>query len=177
VVELEHKELILRGEGTDCLWNLIQDEHIRPILVDSRLHVSMVDVVRVFKPRIKNPRQYWKDHKRALLAKDWGGDDLTPDPELVANLYRLKLEAADGKMRETDVGSLWLMVYVGGRLNQPFYKHITQTYTMSQLRQRLYHIERGAEWAAEYVRQEMAELELPPPARPFEDWGYTAERG
>lgn len=164
--------IVLRGEGTDCIWNLIQDGYIRPILVDGLLHVSMVDVVRVFKPKIKNPRQYWKDHKLELLAKDWDAKVKTPDPELVAHLYRLKLPASDGKNYRTDVGSLWLLVYVGGRLSQPFYKHITKSLTLAELRQRVANIARGAEWRADTNHREMADLEPPEPLSAYQEMGY-----
>jgi len=163
---------LFRGEGTDCLWHLVQDGHVRPLLVGGVLHVSMVDVIHAFKRNIKNPRQYWKDHKRALLAKDWEDKGKTPDPELVANLYQLKLPASDGKLYRTDVGTLWLMTYVGGRINQDFYKLITKSYTMAQLKYRIHNIGRGAEWAAEYVHGQMEDSDPIEPTSAWEDMGY-----
>lgn len=165
--------IIWRGEGTDCIWNIIHDGYIRPVVHNGLLHVSMIDTVHVFKPTIKNPRQYWKDHKRALLAQDWDSKIKIPDPELVANLYRLKLAATDGKEYLTDVGSLWLFFYVGGRLNQPFYKHMTKVYSLVQLRYRLNNIAMGMEWAAEYVHSQMKDLDPPDKLNPFEEMGYS----
>jgi hypothetical protein len=176
VQQPEGNSNLFRGEGTDCLWHLVQDGHVRPLLVGGVLHVSMVDVVHTFKPNIKNPRQYWKDHKRSLLAKDWEDKAKTPDPELVANLYQLKLVAGDGKLRLADVGSLWLMTYVGGRINQDFYKLITKTYTMVQLKYRIHNISRGAEWAAEYVHEQMTDSDPIEPTSAFEDMGYRRDK-
>jgi hypothetical protein len=75
----------LRGVGLDAVANLIHDGFIRPIVVNGEQYGSLVDVMSVFSGA-KNPRQYWKDHKRQLLHDD---------PELVENLYRLKLPASD----------------------------------------------------------------------------------
>src|SRR5262245_2515094 len=85
--------VIIHGEGMDAVGNLIPDGVIRPILVNGEQYASLVDIIRVFKPDIKNSRQYWKDHKKDLLSRDDGSED----PELVANLYQLKVRAADGK--------------------------------------------------------------------------------
>lgn len=164
--------IIWRGEGTDTIWNIIQDGYVRPVVHNGLLHVSMIDTIHVFNPNSKNPRQYWKDHKRALLSQNWGEKIKVPDPELVANLYQLKLTAADGKLRLTDVGSLWLFFYVGGRLNQPFYKHMTKVYSLVQLRYRLNNIAMGKEWAAEYVHSQMKNLDPPEHLSAREEQGY-----
>lgn len=168
----DNTEIVLRGEGIDALWNLIRDGYIRPIVVDGVERVSMIDVVHVCKPKIVNPRQYWKDHKKQLLSLDWDDKASEPDPELVANLYQLKLQAPDGKMRLTDVGTFWLFVYVAGRLNQAFYKQITKGYSLAVLKYRLSNMSRGMEWRGDTNHKEMRDLDPPDPESAWADLGY-----
>jgi len=57
--------------------------------------LSIVDIIAVLtdSPR---PRKYWFDLKKRLLEEG---------SELSANIGQLKMQAPDGKMRETDVGT------------------------------------------------------------------------
>lgn len=134
----------LRGQGMDSVHNLIQDGFIRPIEVNGELYGSLVDIITIFKSDIKNPRQYWKDHKQQILAKDDG----TPDPELVANLYQLKIPAADGKKYKTDVAPLWVCVYIAMTINQEFRKRLAK-FTAVEIKHRMVNVARGMEWAAD----------------------------
>lgn len=147
----------LRGEGIDCINNLIQDGHLRTILYNGELYGSLINIIQVLKPGIKNHRQYWKDHKRQLLAKDDG----EIDPELVANLYQLSLPASDGKMYKTDVAPLMVCVYVAGKINQEFYKRMS-AFTAYGIKYRFLNLASGKEWHADTVHAKMIEANLEP---------------
>jgi len=74
---------------------LFNDYKIRAVWDEKKedWYFSVIDVVGVLSES-KNPRNYWKVLKKRL--KDEGS-------ELVTNCNRLKMSAADGKMRLTDV--------------------------------------------------------------------------
>lgn len=136
----------------DSVHNLIQDGFIRPIKVDGETYGSLVDIIAVFKPNIKNPRQYWKDHKTQILANDDGA----PDSELVANLYQLKIPASDGKKYKTDVAPLWVCVYVAMTINQEFRKRLAK-FTAVEIKHRMVNVARGIEWAADTTHTALVE--------------------
>lgn len=77
---------------------MFNDRQIRTAWDDKeeKWYFSIVDVVAVLTDSIdyQTARKYWKVLKGRLLQE---GD------ELVTNCYQLKLRAADGKMRLTDV--------------------------------------------------------------------------
>ena len=77
---------------------LFNDRQIRTAWDDKeeKWYFSIVDVVAVLTDSIdyQTARKYWKVLKGRLLQE---GD------ELVTNCYQLKMRAADGKMRLTDV--------------------------------------------------------------------------
>lgn len=146
-------QIVLRGAGMDCVFNLIQDGHIRPIEVGGRKLGSLVDVVSVF-AGVKNPRQYWKDHKKQLLSKNPLRRNAEADPELVANLYQLKLKASDGKSYKTDVAPLWVCVYVAMTINAEFRKRMAK-FTAAEIKYRMGNVSRGFEWAADTIRESL----------------------
>lgn len=150
------KQIVLRGVGTDRLFNAINDGYIRLLLVKGELYASPIDIIECFRDDIENPRQFWKDQKKRLLSKDWNAkrSKLEYDPELVANLYRLKIPAADGKKYLTDLVPLWVGVYIAGRLNQEFYKAMSK-YTAAGLKYHMMNVARGLEWASETIRAEL----------------------
>jgi hypothetical protein len=98
----------------------------------------------------KNPRQYWKDHKDAILADD---------PELVANLYQLKLVAADGKLRLTDVAPLKTCVFVALTINHDLRKQFAGI-SAAQIAYRMSNIAKGMEWAADTIHQQLVDGNL-----------------
>ena len=61
-------------------------------------YFSIVDIIGILTDS-KNPRRYWSDLKRNM--KDTEGAD-----QLYGNIVQLKMEASDGKMRETDVADM-----------------------------------------------------------------------
>jgi hypothetical protein len=138
--------IVLRGSGMDCVANLIHDGFIRPIDVNGEQYGSLVDVMEVFSGT-KNPRQYWKDHKKQIL---------TDDPELVENVYQLKLPAADGKNYKTDVAPLWVCVFVALTINHDFRKRLAK-FTASEIKYRMGNVARGSEWAADSIHRQMVD--------------------
>lgn len=128
----------------DVIPNLISDGHIRVVEYNGQLYGSLVDVMKVFSGA-KNHRQYWKDHKDAILAND---------PELVANLYQLKLVADDGKMRLTDVAPLKTCIFVALTISHDLRKQFAGI-SAAQIAYRMSNVAKGMEWAADTVRQRM----------------------
>lgn len=74
---------------------LFEEKKVRAVYddVEEKWYFSVVDVVAVLTDS-PNPRNYWKVLKHRL--KNEGN-------ETVTNCHQLKLQAADGKMRKTDV--------------------------------------------------------------------------
>jgi cell filamentation protein len=101
---------------------IFQDEQIRSIWdsFGQRQLYSVVDVVAVLSGS-ENPRHYWTVLKKRL--KEEGN-------ETVTNCERLKLAAADGKMRLTDVadaeGILNLIPLIPGKNAEPFRRWFIQ---------------------------------------------------
>ena len=81
----ENKIKIFRGQEIRHKWDKDEEEW----------YFSVIDVVGVLS-QSENPRNYWKVLKKRL--KDEGN-------EVVTNCNRLKMLAADGKMRLTDVAN------------------------------------------------------------------------
>lgn len=76
---------------------IFRGNKIRKILHKNEWHFSVIDVVGVLTDS-ENPRRYWSDLKRKL-AEDEGFF------ELYDFIVQFKLEAPDGKLRETDVAN------------------------------------------------------------------------
>jgi DNA-damage-inducible protein D len=74
---------------------IFQEKKIRRVLHDGEWFFSVIDVIGVLSES-EDPRNYWKVLKYRL--KDEGS-------QVVTDCNRLKLEAEDGKMRETDCAS------------------------------------------------------------------------
>lgn len=77
-------------------------------------YFSIVDIVGILtdQPTVERARNYWEVLKNRLLKEG---------NETITNCNRLKLEAEDGKMRLTDVGTnstlsllYWQRFYMGG---------------------------------------------------------------
>ncbi len=67
-------------------------------------YFSVIDIIEIL-TESSIPKKYWSDLKKKLASE--GG-------EVYENIVRLKMQAEDGKMRETDVAdtemSKWLMI-------------------------------------------------------------------
>ncbi|MBL1280111.1 MAG: Bro-N domain-containing protein [Fluviicola sp.] len=74
---------------------LFQDKQIRTTFneTDQKWYFAIIDVVQVL-TESSNARRYWSDLKRKLTKEGYN--------ELYENIVQLKLEAPDGKLRETD---------------------------------------------------------------------------
>ena len=72
-----------------------QDQKIRTTFneADQKWYFAIIDVVQVL-TESSNARRYWSDLKRKLVKEGYN--------ELYENIVQLKLEAPDGKLRETD---------------------------------------------------------------------------
>lgn len=73
--------------------SVFQGKAVRKILIDNEWWFSVIDVVGLLTDS-ENPRDYW--YKMKIREKD------DAEIELSTNCRQLKLEAPDGKMRETD---------------------------------------------------------------------------
>ncbi|MFT7616364.1 MAG: DNA-damage-inducible protein D [Candidatus Woesearchaeota archaeon] len=71
---------------------VFQDKKIRRIWYEDKWYFSVIDVIQVL-TESNNPRNYW-----SMLKKR----ELDEEVELSTNCVQLKLEAPDGKLRETD---------------------------------------------------------------------------
>ena len=74
---------------------LFQDKKIRTTFneADQKWYFAIIDVVQVL-TESSNARRYWSDLKRKLVKEGYN--------ELYETIVQLKLEAPDGKLRETD---------------------------------------------------------------------------
>jgi DNA-damage-inducible protein D len=74
---------------------LFQDKKIRTTFneADQKWYFAIIDIVQVL-TESSNARRYWSDLKRKLVKEGYN--------ELYENIVQLKLEAPDGKLRETD---------------------------------------------------------------------------
>ena len=79
---------------------IFENRQIRSIWNDEQEEwfFSVIDVVSAL-TESANPRRYWSDLKRKITEEE-GAD------QLYEKIVRLKLEAPDGKMRETDVADM-----------------------------------------------------------------------
>ena len=76
---------------------LFEERKVRTIWDDTheKWYFSIVDVVAILTDS-PNPQTYWRVLKKRLKKEE---------NETVSNCHQLKLEAADGKMRLTDVAN------------------------------------------------------------------------
>ena len=78
---------------------LFEDKKIRSLWIDEeqQWYFSVIDVVHVLTDSV-NPRDYWFKMKKRVHSED--------GIELSTICRQLKLEAPDGKMRETDCANV-----------------------------------------------------------------------
>jgi hypothetical protein len=159
------QEIVLRGAGMDCIHNVIVDGYIRPIEVEGELYASLVDLMAVF-GNTDRPRKYWNEKKKALLGKD---------VELSDSIGRLKLPAADGKNRLTDIAPLWACVFIVLLMDTEsataFKKRLAK-FTAVEIKYRMMNVARGSEWAADTTHAKMIDSEPVERESAWEDMGY-----
>ncbi|MBI2342837.1 MAG: Bro-N domain-containing protein [Deltaproteobacteria bacterium] len=76
---------------------VFKGKNIRRVLHNNDWHFSVIDVVAALTDS-ENPRRYWSDLKRNLAEEEGFS-------ELYEKIVQLKMEAPDGKMRETDAAN------------------------------------------------------------------------
>lgn len=76
---------------------VFENKHIRRILHQGEWHFSIIDIILALTGS-SNPRRYWSDLKRKLVENEGFS-------QLYEKIVQLKLEAPDGKMRETDTAN------------------------------------------------------------------------
>lgn len=76
---------------------IFRGKKIRKVIYQDEWYFSIVDIVEVL-TESANPRRYWSDLKSKLY-------DLEGFNQLYDKIVQLKLEAPDGKMRETDTAN------------------------------------------------------------------------
>ena len=85
----------------DSALKLFEEKKVRSLWneKEEKWYFSIIDVVSILteQPTYQGARNYWKVLKSRLLKEG---------NETVTNCNRLKMEAEDGKMRETDVGDV-----------------------------------------------------------------------
>ncbi len=75
---------------------VFKGKEIRKIIYKNEWWFSVIDVVEVL-TETDRPRKYWNDLKKKLIKEGYG--------EVSEKIGQLKLEAPDGKLRETDCGN------------------------------------------------------------------------
>ena len=101
----------------ETITNLFEEKEIRSVWNDEEeeYYFSVVDVISALTDS-KNPRNYWNMLKKRLAEKE--------QSELYTNCVQLKMQAKDGKMRETDMldtkGILRLIESVPSPKAEPF---------------------------------------------------------
>lgn len=148
----------LRGKGLDCIGNLITDGHVRPMPYNGEKYVSLVDMMAVFGPEGNDPRVYWNQQKKRLLAKD---------EELCQSLIQLPLTAADGKRYKTDVAPLWACVFIVLLMDTSqatlFKKGLAKFVTTpEEIKYRMRNVASGKEWSADTIHEVAMSLEPVP---------------
>lgn len=164
--------------GLDIMGVLANDVRLRPVIVDGRCFISLVNLMNVFgdiEGTSYSAREFWRDEKRRLKKRK---------PELWEDFSQMKLMAADGKMRFTDVAPLETALRVLMYMDTPSSDRIKDLaagvlarVTETELRYRAMNIARGMEWAADTIHAELADLDPPDSQSAHEDRGYQVSRG
>ncbi|MGB0887692.1 MAG: BRO-N domain-containing protein [Vicingaceae bacterium] len=109
---------------------LFQDKKIRTTFneIDQKWYFAIIDVVQIL-TESSNARRYWSDLKRKLVKEGYN--------ELYENIVQLKLEAPDGKLRETDCanteGLLRIIQSVPSPKAEPFKNNWKEKLTLSSM--------------------------------------------
>jgi len=112
---------------------LFQERNVRRVWYDEQWYFSVIDVITIL-TESDNPRRYWSDLKRKLVAEGY--------EEVYERIVQLKMEAPDGKQRLTDAA------------NTPALLRIIQSVPSPKA-------EPFKRWLAEVGRQRLQEIENP----------------
>jgi hypothetical protein len=89
---------------------LFQEKTVRRVWYQDRWFFSIVDVIAILTDS-PNPRRYWSDLKRDLVAEGYA--------EVYAHSVQLKMEAPDGKMRVTDAADTRVLLRIIQSIRSP----------------------------------------------------------
>jgi hypothetical protein len=159
--------------GLDLMDALVNDTRLRPLLVEGRCYLSLVNLMEVFgdlENTSYDGRTFWRDEKKRLQKRK---------PELCKNFSQLKLRARDGKMRQTDVAPLetcfrilFYMTTPSSDLFKDLAAGVLARYTEAEMRYRAFNIARGLEHHADAIHEQMADDDPPDYESPYADMGY-----
>ena len=83
----------MKSEKKETRIAIFQKKEIRKIIHNNEWWFSVIDVIEALTGN-ERPRKYWNDLKKKLISEGY--------VEVSEKIGQLKLEAPDGKMRETD---------------------------------------------------------------------------
>jgi hypothetical protein len=89
---------------------LFQKKLVRRVWYQEKWYFSVIDVVGIL-TETENPRRYWSDLKRKLVAEGYG--------EVYEKIVQLKMEAPDGKMRVTDASDTTTLLRIIQSVSSP----------------------------------------------------------
>ncbi|MFA6315154.1 MAG: Bro-N domain-containing protein [Candidatus Paceibacterota bacterium] len=82
----------------DTLLTVFEKTSIRKIWHDEQWYFSVIDIISALDVTGREPRKYWSDLKQKLITEGY--------VEVSEKIGQLKLQAEDGKIRETDVANM-----------------------------------------------------------------------
>jgi hypothetical protein len=132
------------------------DASIRRVWHDGRMFFSVIDVVGVLTESAR-PRKYWNDLKRRL-AEEEGFNELS------AKIGQLKMEAPDGKMRETDAGDAEIILRIIQSIPSPKAEPVKQ-WLAKVGAQRLQEAQPSVQ-----TGREVSPIVMPSPDAPPQEW-------
>lgn len=162
--------------GLDLMDALGKDERLRPVLLNGKVYLSLVNLMEVFGDADYAPREFWRDEKRRLKKRK---------VELWEKISQLKLTSKDGKSYLTDVANLETCFQVLMYMNTPssdVFKdlagRILGRISEAQFAYCAMNIAKGYEWAADTIRMELLESGYEYPEDDNDAWsdlGYRRE--
>ncbi len=139
---------------------LFQEKTVRRVWYDGRWYFSVIDVVAILTDT-DNPRRYWSDLKRKLIAEGYD--------QVYEKIVQLKMQAPDLKQRVTDAADtttlLRIIQSISSPKADPLKRWLAEVGT-----QRIEEIE-NPELAMERMRQEYEQKGYP------KDWIEKRMRG
>lgn len=90
---------------------IFKGKQVKRVIYENEWWFSVIDVVEVLTDSA-NPRRYWSDLKRKLSEEEGYS-------ELYDNIVQLKMQAHDGKMRETDTANTETMFRIVQSIPSP----------------------------------------------------------
>jgi Meiotically up-regulated gene 113 len=151
---IEARSFLNRAYGRDKLSHITSGQFVRSIAEAGQTFYSLVDLINILTDTTDEPRKYWSDNKRLILAKD---------SELCASIVQLKITAADGKKRLTDCAPLWgcasIILLIDTPLANKFENRLAKL-TIAEIKYRMGNVARGLEWNADLIHKSFIETDV-----------------